>query len=304
MTPFDPNRTEGNPMSTSTVSTSSVSTSSVSTPSSTATRGESLATPTAGGPDAAAAASGRPGIPFGRLLHLELRKLVDTRAGRWLLIITLGLVVIVNGASLIWGDPASATFESFAGMTGLVMMLLLPVLGILAATSEFSQRTGLVTFTQEPRRVRVVAAKTLAALLVGAASIIVSLLIGALVTGIAIVWHDPADPWQVNWTAFAGTTGIQLLNVLQGVAFGLLLTIPAAAIATFFILPTAWTFAAQLFGPVRDLAPWIDLGTATGPLMQGEMTGSAWAHLATAAALWIALPLLVGTWRLVKREIK
>ena len=39
------------------------------------------------------------------------------------------------------------------------MGILLPVLGILLVTSEWSQRTAMVTFTLEPSRSRVIAAK-------------------------------------------------------------------------------------------------------------------------------------------------
>ena len=48
--------------------------------------------------------------------------------------------------------------------------MLLPILGIMAATAEWTQRTGLVTFTLEPRRGRVVLAKALAALVLGRSS--------------------------------------------------------------------------------------------------------------------------------------
>ena len=56
---------------------------------------------------------------------------------------------------------------SYLGLSVLPMAILLPVLGIMSATQEWSQRTGLTTFTLEPRRGRVVTAKVVAAALLG-----------------------------------------------------------------------------------------------------------------------------------------
>ena len=38
-----------------------------------------------------------PSVPFGRLVRVELRKMTDTRAGRWLLGITVGVLVLAAG---------------------------------------------------------------------------------------------------------------------------------------------------------------------------------------------------------------
>src|SRR4051812_1823564 len=86
-------------------------------------------------------------VPFGRLLRAELRKLMDTRAGFWLLtaigLITVAVVVVF----LCVADADQLTYMNFVGATATPQSLLLPVLGILAVTAEWSQRTGLVTFT-------------------------------------------------------------------------------------------------------------------------------------------------------------
>ena len=57
---------------------------------------------------------GRPtGIPLSRLIRVELRKLVDTRAGRWLL---LGIGLVTVGAVAVYilaADASELTFEHF-----------------------------------------------------------------------------------------------------------------------------------------------------------------------------------------------
>ena len=54
---------------------------------------------------------GRPGVPFGRTLQAELRKMVDTRAGRWMVIVMAALAVLILAAFVIWGPAEDATFD-------------------------------------------------------------------------------------------------------------------------------------------------------------------------------------------------
>lgn len=107
------------------------------------------------------------GVPFARLTRAEPRKQVDTSAGLWL-ILTIVLVTALVMVPVVWlSDPADLTFQLLAQTAVLPQMLLLPVVGIMAATSEWSQRTGLVTFALEPRRGRVILAKLLSAIGLG-----------------------------------------------------------------------------------------------------------------------------------------
>ncbi len=105
-----------------------------------------------------------------RLLRVELRKLVDTRSGRWLLIAIALITATVITIFLFAAPPQELTYTNFVNATGTPQGVLLPILGILTVTSEWGQRTGLVTFTLEPHRGRVVVAKLLAVVLLGFAA--------------------------------------------------------------------------------------------------------------------------------------
>jgi len=70
------------------------------------------------------------------------------------------------------------TYASYLGFAAGGLSILLPVVSILTLTSEWSQRTVLTTFTQEPRRIRVINAKVAVSLLLAAAGAV----FGALVT--------------------------------------------------------------------------------------------------------------------------
>ncbi|HYJ28164.1 MAG TPA: ABC transporter permease, partial [Nocardioides sp.] len=76
------------------------------------------------------------------------------------------------------------------------------------------------------------------------------------------------------------------------------------AIVTVLVLPTAWSIATQVFGSLADVGRWIDLDSVTRPLFAGEMTGQDWAQLGTGVGVWVLLPLAVGTWRVLTREVK
>ena len=43
-----------------------------------------------------------------------------------------------------------------------------------------------------------------------------------------------------------------------------------------------------------DLQPWVDFAGAHTVLFDGQPTGEQWAHLATATALWVMVPLALG----------
>lgn len=244
-------------------------------------------------------------VPFGRLFHVELRKQLDTRAGRALLIIIAVVTAGVMVPMTLVGTGAEKSFMFFVEGAVTPQMLLLPVIGIMAATSEWSQRTGLVTFTLEPRRGRVVVAKALSALLLGVVSILASLVFAAVANVCAVVFRDAPGAWTLDWSLLGSAGLMQVLFITQGVAFGLLLLNTAAALVTYYIVPTVLSIVVQLISALRESAPWFDLSIATAPLLEsGTLTGTEWAQLAVAASIWIVLPFVLGTLRVLRREVK
>lgn len=244
-------------------------------------------------------------LPFGRLLHVELRKLVDTRSGRRLLaavgVTTVGAVAVF----LVAADPGSLTGGELVGVTTAPQSLLLPVLAILAATTEWTQRTALTTFTLEPRRGRVVLAKVAAVLAVALAAVAVALAAAAVATLLGAGTRGGPGTWDLTTGDVLALTVLQVLAVLQGLAFGMLLLDTAAAIVAWFVVPLLAGVLLGLVGALEGAAPWLDLGVATTPLSSGGTTTAGdWAHVAVAGALWVALPLLLGTARVLRREVR
>lgn len=246
--------------------------------------------------------SGTTRAPLPRLVGVELRKMTDTRSGRWLLgVIVLVTALVVVGFWLV-AEDRDRTFVNFASVTVLPQSVLLPVLGILLVTSEWTQRTALITFTLVPHRERVVAAKTLAAVILGLAVVAMALAVGSLATALG----GAPGAWDgVGAEEVGNLVLVQLLAVLQGVAFGLLLLSSAGAIAAFFVLPVVLNVVVSIWERARDVQPWIDLAYAQEPLFGGAaLTGEQWAHLGTTTLLWVALPFVAGVWRILRAEVK
>jgi ABC-type transport system involved in multi-copper enzyme maturation permease subunit len=239
-----------------------------------------------------------------RLIRVELRKLVDTRAGRWLLagiaVVTLAAVAVY----LLSADPSDLTFQHFVNVTVLPQSWLLPVLGIMAVTSEWTQRTGLVTHTLVPRRSRVLAAKFAATGLLGGLAVVLALAVaaGANVLGSALL--DGNGAWTYGIDGLRDTVLFQALSLLAGLALGTLLMSTAAAVVVYFVLPTAFGLVFSMVDSLTGVAGWIDLTTSQGPLFDHSISGVEWLHLLATTTWWILLPLAVGLWRLLHREIK
>lgn len=246
-----------------------------------------------------------PGIPFARLARVELRKMLDTRAGLWMIIVMSLISLLVASMLLIFGSPETdMQFGSFVGLTSFPLLILLPIVGIMAATAEWSQRTGLVTFTLEPRRGRVVGAKTVAGTVLGMVVVAASFAAAALAHVLAIVLRDAPADWSMPWEVVLGFVVAMVLVVVQGLGFGFsLLNTPVAIVAS-ILLPTIWSIVSSVSSRLNSVAEWLDLNRTLEPLLGGTMTGTDWAHLGTSSAVWIALPLAIGTWRVMTREVK
>ncbi len=244
------------------------------------------------------------GVPMGRLIRVELRKLTDTRSGKWLLISIAAITVLVVVIAMFAAEARDLTYANFLNFTGIPQGFLLPVLGILVVTSEWSQRTGLVTFTLVPNRAKVLVAKVVATVILGIVALLIAFAAAALGNLLASGLRDADGSWSFGVEGFRDIAVVQLLGIVQGVAFGMLLLNSAAAIVVYFAVPIAWSVLFNLVEALRDIAPWVDLGTAQQPLFEHQMTGERWVQLLVTSVIWIGLPLAVGWWRVLHSELK
>ena len=250
-----------------------------------------------------AAAGDRPPSPM-RLVEVELRKAVDTRAGFWLLAVTGLVSCAIVVLRLSFGNRSDKTLDVLFVASQVPAGVLVPVIGILLVTSEWSQRGALTTFTLVPHRSRVIGAKLAATVALALAATVAAMV--AAVVGFAVgqALGATAGGWHLSGAVIPQLFVAQVLGMLMGAAFGLLLLNSAAAIVIYFVLPTIWSVLGQIVGALRTPAEWLDTGRTTSPLFDSAaLTARQWEQLGTSMALWLLVPMVVGLWRLGRKEI-
>lgn len=247
-------------------------------------------------------------IPLSRVVGVELRKMFDTRSGFWLMASIAITAVLATGAVILFAPDDELTYETFATAIGFPIAVILPMVAILSVTGEWSQRTGLTTFTLVPHRERIIGAKLIVAVGVGVVSMLVAGAIGALgnILGTAITGTDTV--WNVSATEFSYIILANVLGMLIGFMLGVLIRNSPGAIVGYFVysflLPTLSMLLAANAKWFEDLQLWVDFNFAQGALFEGHMTSEAWAQLATAGSLWLVLPLAVGLGLVMRSEVK
>jgi ABC-2 type transport system permease protein len=248
------------------------------------------------GIDAAPSAAGA--IPFSRLVRAEWAKATDTRAARWL----LALVALSTAGLMLVPVVAPTTFDqtyaSYLRVTALGLSILLPVVAILMFTGEWSQSSVMTTFTQEPRRIRVLNAKLAASMVLSGGAAVFAGVVTAAGLGLAAA---SGRALEANLTvgAITGCLLFVVLNVLAGVALGALLQSSATAIAATFALPAAFALLGTASTLVSD---WINMATPWNWVLENDWAGHV-PQILFSIVFWVAVPLAAGLVRTIRRDV-
>ncbi|GAA2160330.1 ABC transporter permease [Pedococcus bigeumensis] len=264
--------------------------------------GTSTITPTGSGTTSPAR------IPLRRIVAVELRKSVDTRSGFWLLAGTGIAAVLATFLVIAFAPDDQLTYSTFTLATGYPMSVLLPLIAVLSVTAEWSQRSGLTTFTLVPHRGRVILAKGIAMLLVGLAAMLLAFplgavgnLVGTTVHGLPRVWDQSAS--DLAYFALANT-----LLMAVGFMLGVLVRTSAGAIVSYFVYafvaPTLLTFLAMSQDWFRTAQPWVDPNYSQDALFHGGFDAQQWTQLCVTSAVWLVAPLALGVATLLRSEVK
>ncbi|GAA3573470.1 ABC transporter permease [Kribbella ginsengisoli] len=241
------------------------------------------------------------GQSFVKLVTIELRKSVNTRSGRFLILGILALAVAALTWQLTHLNDGVQRFDGYLAAASTGVMLILPVIGVMAMTSEWTQRTALTTFTLSPRRIRVQFAKFISAIVLSAVVLSVTAAMALAATAIGGAIDGAGASYAGIGGALAGAYLSTALNVVMGAAFGAVIAQTAVAILVFFVAPTAWALA----GPAlfKDNANWLDVFGAFGRIAERDLHGMVPETL-TAIGVWVVLPTIVGLWASSRREVK
>jgi ABC-2 type transport system permease protein len=247
-------------------------------------------------------------IPMRRIIAVELRKSFDTRSGFWLLASVGILAVVATAATILFAPDDAITYDSFGAAIGVPMAVILPMIAILSITSEWSQRTGLTTFTMVPSRSRVVLAKLLDTVLVGIASILLALAVGALGNVVGSQLAGVPTTWDMTVSEVLYILAGNALGLLMGFTLGVLFRNSAAAIVGYFVyamvLPTLSALLAGAQDWYADAQRWVDFQFNQTGLFDGGFDAKDWASLAVTGTIWLLVPLAFGLWRVLRSEVK
>ncbi len=276
--------------------------------------------------------SATPRVGFGRLVRVEWRKMLDTRAGVWLLGITAGLIALLSGVIVLvvaLSNSAPPSANDWLNIMVIPVSMLVPVMAITIVTQEWSQRTAMVTFALESSRLRVVLAKLVAVMALGAATIVLALVLGVIGNVVCSAIAGTDAVWNVTAGTFGWALATQVLYLLMGFAFGLLLLSSPGALALYYVY--VWILEGGVLLPgimyvlyftmdwAQSVLPWISMRLAMLPFQLGDAdradiqdelgksldTGAlGLAHVLTSVLIWVGIPLILGIWRLLRAEVK
>ena len=251
-----------------------------------------------------------PRVPLTRVIQVELRKMFDTRSGFWLIASIAISAVLTAGGVILWAPDGELTYSTFATAIRFPVVIILPLIAILAVTSEWSQRTGLTTFTLIPHRSRIISAKAISSVIIAVAATALTFAVGALGNLLSAAVTGTTLVWDVTLTQCLYYVLGMILSLLTGFMLGVLIRSSTGAIVAYFILtfavPTIFGLLSQSQRWFHDLQPWIDIQFAQSGLFVFEqaLTGEQWANIAVTAIIWLFLPMAVGLAFVTRAEVK
>jgi ABC-2 type transport system permease protein len=249
-------------------------------------------------------------IPLSRITAVELRKMFDTRSGFWLIAsIAISAVLAATGVILFAPDD-QLTYSTFATAIRFPVVIILPLIAILAVTSEWSQRTGLTTFTLVPHRSRIITAKAISSVVIAIAAMALTFAVGAVGNLLSAAVTGTTLVWDVTVTQCLYYVLGMILSLLIGFMLGVLIRASIGAIVAYFVytflLPTVFGLLASSQRWFHDLQPWIDIQFAQSGLFvfDKSLTAEQWANIGVTGVVWLVVPLLIGLRLVMRTEVK
>jgi len=249
-----------------------------------------------------------PPVPLSRVIRVELRKMFNTRSGFWLMASIVIAALLATTAVILFAADRDLTYQTFGAAIGFPMAVILPMVAILSVTSEWSQRSGLTTFTLVPHRGRVILAKALSSVTVAVVSMLLAFAIGAVGNLVGTAIAGAPLVWDMSVTDCLYIVLGNVLGLLTGFMLGVLIRSSSGAIVAYFVysllLPTIFGVLAASQDWFRNLRPWVDVNYAQGALFNGSPAGAEWAHIGVTGLAWLVIPLAVGLRLVMTSEVK
>lgn len=227
-------------------------------------------------------------------IWLEVRKSLSTRSG---LALVLAATLIAPAAIAIAAGTASEPLDNVLGplvVTGMLSALVLVSLGVLSTAGEWSHGSVQTTFLLEPRRGRVMATKSAAVALMGAAIAVV----GSGLSALLLLVMEPSASWDGGVRAIGMVAMAGAVFALIGAGVGAAVGNTPGALTGIYLLDLGVLPVLQVVKP--EIADKIDPGNAVLSLAQGDHT----ALSITILAVWVGVALVAGTVMSRRRQVQ
>jgi ABC-2 type transport system permease protein len=229
-------------------------------------------------------AARRTGPSLPGAIWLEVRKSLSTRSG---LALVVAATLIAPAAIAIAAGTASEPLGNVLGplvVTGMLSALVLVSLGVLSTAGEWSHGSVQTTFLLEPRRGRVMAAKSAAVALMGA----VIAVVGSGLSALLLLVMEPSASWDGGARAIGMVAVAGAVFALIGAGVGAAVGTTPGALTGIYLLDLGLLPVLQVVKP--GLADKIDPGNAILELAQGTHQ----ALSITILAVWVGAALVAG----------
>ncbi|WP_436774920.1 ABC transporter permease [Yinghuangia sp. YIM S09857] len=238
------------------------------------------------------------------LTKVELRKMTDTRSGRWVLAVIVLAMVGMVCLLVFAGEDGDRDVPELFLASQLGLSVLLPVIGILSVTAEWSQRSGLSTFALVPKRHRVVFGKFAAGVIIAVAGMALSTVVTYGGHALALATDNAEGGWGVPADLAATRLLDCVVAVATGIAFGMLLSSPMLSVLAFYAIPIVLGILGSTVSALEAPFRWINPGEAMTPLSEhDEISALEWSRALCNTAFFGVALFAAGLYRTSRREV-
>lgn len=232
-------------------------------------------------------------------VYVEMRKLVDTRSSRWLLLSMAAIGVTIVGVFVALSVSRGEQIDVSLMLAALALPAGLgaPIIAIMGITADWQHRDVIKFFALQPARGVLLLAKYVAVaafalgivLVIGVAAVAIAGVMSA-VQGVGLVLGDLAQSLRL-------LACVSIVGSVSGAAVAsALLSTPLAIV---FVLFQSFVFDSLIGLFAATAAPFLQSATLSNVLVEG---GNPWAAVSS-AVLWIAIPGAIGVWRNLARNV-
>ncbi|PIE98463.1 MAG: hypothetical protein CR979_03745 [Propionibacterium sp.] len=193
-----------------------------------------------------------------------------------------------------WFDSSSFTYLAAA--------MLLPFWLILFYNNDWKYRNIATSFILEPRRERLLLAKTVSAISLTGVLFLLCAGLSAAWSWILQASTDTNIDWSMPWNRIGVEAANWLVIVAMAIALSMLIQNSAITILVVLLQPAILGVIAGLSSDLTEALQWISPQAMAPQLDQTTVTDIGW-KLAVGCLVWILIPALLGIWRTLNREV-